>query len=182
MGWNWLDGVVAGIVAFSVLTAALKGFVRELIALAAVVAGLVIAALGYQRASIWFDDLTRSHEVALGLGFLALFVAVLVLGALVSALAKKLIQRAGVQWFDRFLGGVFGLVRGVIIASILLMTMLAFGMKPQAVESSTFAPYVATGARVIVSMMPRDLKAQFKEGFEKFRQVLADKDKKAIKN
>ena len=116
------------------------------------------------------------------LAFLALFVAVLILGALVSGLAKKLIQKAGLQWFDRFLGGVFGLVRGVIIASILLMTMLAFGMKPQAVESSALAPYVSTGARVIVNLMPRDLKAQFKEGFEKFRQVLADKDKKAIKN
>ncbi len=182
MGWNWLDGVLGAIVVFSVLTATLRGFVRELIALAAVLAGLVVAAVGYHRASVWFDDLTRSHEVALGLAFLALFVAVLILGALISALAKKLIQKAGLQWFDRFLGGVFGLVRGVIIASILLMTMLAFGMKPQAVESSALAPYVASGARAIVSLMPRDLKAQFKEGFEKFRQVLADKDKKAIKN
>lgn len=182
MGWNWLDGVLAAIVLFSVLTAIFKGFVRELIALAAVLAGLLVAALGYHRASVWFDDLTRSHEVALGLAFLALFIVMLLLGALVSALAKKLIQKAGLQWFDRFLGGVFGLVRGVIVASILLMAMLAFGIKPQALETSALAPFVATGARVIVNLMPVELRVQFKDGFEKFRLMLAEKDKKVIKN
>ena len=63
--WNWLDWVLAVIVVASVVAAILKGFVRELIALAALVAALGVAALGYPGASLWFDDLTRSHEVAL---------------------------------------------------------------------------------------------------------------------
>ncbi|MCX6376723.1 MAG: CvpA family protein [Armatimonadetes bacterium] len=106
--WNWLDWILAAVVVVSVVAAIMKGFVRELISLASVLAGLVIAALGYQRAALWFDDLTRSHNVALGLGFLVLFVGTLLVGALVSGLARKLIQKAGLQSFDRFLGGVFG--------------------------------------------------------------------------
>src|SRR3990172_6230635 len=134
--WNWLDWVLAVIVVASVVAAILKGFVRELIALAALVAALGVAALGYPGASLWFDDLTRSHEVALGLGFLTLFVGTLILGALVSALAKRLIKTAGLQWFDRFLGGIFGLLRGVVVDCILLMTLLAFNMKPEAIQRS----------------------------------------------
>jgi len=179
---NWLDWILAAVVVVSVVAAILKGFLRELISLASVVAGLVIAALGYQRAALWFDDLTRSHDVALGLGFLALFVGTLLVGALVSVLARKLIQKAGLQWFDRFLGGVFGLVRGVLVDCILLMVLVAFAIKAEAVQKSMLAPYVTTGARVIALAMPADLKAEFKAGFDKFRQRLIQTDKKATGN
>jgi len=182
MEWNWLDWTLAIIALVSVAAAMWEGFVRELISIAALVAGLVIAALGYRRAAIWFDDLTRSHEVALGLGFLALFFATLIVGALVSILGKKLVQKAGLAWFDRFLGGLFGLLRAVVICSILLMVLVAFSIKVEAVERSTLAPYVVVGARALVAVMPSDLKAQFQDGFEKFRQALIEKDKKVIKN
>ncbi len=180
--WNWLDWTLTGVVVASVVAAILKGFIRELISLAAVVAGLVIAALAYHRTAAWFEDLTRSREIALGAGFLALFVATLLVGALVSALAKKLIKAAGVQWFDRFLGGVFGLIRGVVIDCILLMVLVAFAIKPEAVRHSAMAPYVATGARLIAAPMPHELKEQFRGGFEKFRQALIQSDKNAMKN
>ncbi len=180
--WNWLDWILATVVVASVVAAAWKGFIRELISLASVVAGLVIAALAYPRAALWFEDLTRSHEVALGVGFLALFVATLVVGLLVSALADKLIRTAGLKWFDRFLGGVFGLVRGIVVDCIVLMAMVAFSIKPEAAQQSLLAPYVATGARVVAVAMPRELKAQFGAGLGKFRQALIQNDKQAANN
>jgi membrane protein required for colicin V production len=182
MGWNWLDWLLAMIIILSMATAVLKGFVRELISLASVVAGLVVAALGYRRAAFWFDDLTRSHEVALGLGFLGLFVGVLILGALVSIMAKRLIQKGGLQGFDRFLGACFGLIRGVVIGCIILMTMLAFSIKTESVQKSALAPYTAAGAGIIIAAMPEDMQTQFQGGFEKFRKALIENDKKAIKN
>jgi len=176
--WNWLDWILAAIAVASIVTAMLKGFVRELISLAAVVVGLVVAALGYWRVAPWFEDLTKSHEIALGLGFLSLFLATLIVGALVSHLALKLIKAAGVEWFDRFLGGVFGLVRGVLVDCVLLLALVTFAIKPQAVEQSSLAPYVTSGARVLALVMPRSLKAQFQQGFEKFRLDLIQSDKK----
>src|SRR5512135_2309197 len=102
VAWNWLDWVLIGIVIASTAAAAVKGFIRELIALATLVAALVIAAVGYPRASFWFDDLTKSHAVALGAGFLALFLGTMIIGAFVAVAAKKLVQTAGLQMFDRF--------------------------------------------------------------------------------
>ena len=180
--WNWLDWVLTAIVVASVAAAVIKGFIRELISLATVVAALVIAALGYTGAAVWFEDLTKSHAVALGLGFLVLFLGTLVVGAFASAASKKLIQTVGLQAFDRFLGGCFGLVRGIAIDCVLLMVMLAFSIKTDSVQQSVLAPFVGAGARVIVLAMPRDLKANFAEGFEKFRQALAEHDKNATKN
>lgn len=178
--WNWLDWILAAILVLSVVAAILKGFVRELIALAALVAAVVVAAAGYRLAAIWFEDLAKSHEIALGLGFLSLFIGTLLVGALVEALAKKLIQKANLQWFDRFLGGIFGLVRGVAIDCVLLVGMVAFSIKPAAVTQSSLGPYLAAGASVMASAMPRDLRQQFREGFQKFRDALAASDKKAL--
>lgn len=179
--WNWLDTLLASIVLVSVAVAATKGFVRELISLAAAVAGLVIAAIGYQRVGRGFEDLTRSREVALAAGFLALFLGTLMLGALLSAASRKLVKVAGIERADRLLGGAFGLVRGLVVDCVLLMTLVAFEVKPEAVQRSVLAPYVATGARAVALAMPADLKQQFRNGFEKFKQALIRGNKKAIR-
>jgi membrane protein required for colicin V production len=175
--WNWLDCILAAIVLASVVTAIMKGFVRELISLGSVVLGLGVAAFGYPRAALWFDDITKSHEIALGLGFLVLFLGALLLGALVGMVAHKLIKTAGIQWFDRFLGGIFGLVRGVLVDAILLMVFVAFAIKPEAVGQSFLAPYVTTGARAVALIMPGNLRAQFHVGFEKFRDEVIQTDR-----
>ena len=41
------------------------------------------------------------------------------------------------------------------------MVMLAFAIKPDAVQQSALAPYVTTGTRVIALVMPANLRAQF---------------------
>ena len=180
--WNWLDWTFAAIVVVSVVAAIMKGFIRELVSLASLLIGLVVAAVAYPRAALWFEDLTKSHEIALGLGFLVLFLGTLLLGSLLSLLLRKLIKSAGIQWFDRFLGAVFGLVRGVLVNCILLFVLLAFAIKPEAVQQSSLAPYVTAGANIISLAMPGNLKSQFRLGFEKFRDTLIQKDRKAIKN
>lgn len=172
--WNWVDWALAIIIVLSIIPAVRKGFVRELISLASVVVGLVVAALEYPRAAAWYEDLTKSHEVALAAGFLTIFIAVLVAGAIVSLIARLLIRTAGVEWFDRFLGGIFGFIRGVIIDSILLMILMAFAIKPQAVSRSYLAPYISTGARAIAFIMPQNLRNHFYSGFEKFRQAIME--------
>jgi len=83
----------------------------------------------------------------------------------------------GIQWFDRFLGGIFGLVRGVLVDAILLMILMAFSIKPDALRQSSLAPYVTTGARAIALIMPGNLRAQFHLGFEKFHDELIQTDK-----
>lgn len=182
VNWNWLDWVLAGIVLVSVVTAILKGFLAELISLASVVVGVVVAVLYYGRFAPWFEDLTRSHAVALGLSFLLLFFGTLAVGALASVLARKVIEAAELQWFDRFLGGIFGLVRGTLVDSVLLLILMAFSIKGEAVQHSMLAPYITSGSRVMAMMMPREIKDDFQAGFEKFRQALTQADKKASEN
>ena len=161
MEWNWLDWTLAAIALVSVAAAIWEGLVRELISIASLVAGLALAVLGYRQAGNWFRSMTDVPEVALGLGFLALFFGTLIAGVLVAFLARKLIQKSGLQWFDRFLGGLFGLVRGFAICSVLLMAMVAFSIRTSAVQDSTLAPYVVMGARAVGALMPGEIQTTF---------------------
>ncbi|MGH9351272.1 MAG: CvpA family protein [Terriglobia bacterium] len=180
--WNWVDWLLAIIILLSIVFAAKKGFVRELISLAAVVVGLIVAAIEYRRAAAWFEDLTKSHQVALAFGFLSVFILILIAGAVASVLARLLVKTAGIEWFDRFMGAVFGLIRGVVVDSILLMILMAFSIKPAAVSQSQLAPYVSAGARAIAVVMPKDLKDDFYAGFAKFRQDVIQESNGVSKN
>lgn len=179
MGWNWLDGALLGIVAISIVAAMWEGLIREVISLASVVVGVAAAALEYQRAAGWFRGVTDSPEVAKGMGFLALFFGIVVAGALIAYLLRSIVQKVGLGWFDRFLGGLFGLVRGFVICSVLLLAMVAFSIKTAVVQNSTLAPYVLLCARVVAAGLPRELSLQFQTGLERFRKALIERDKKA---
>jgi membrane protein required for colicin V production len=179
--WNWLDWTLTIIVVASVAGAILKGFVRELIGLASLVAGVGVAVAGYRWAAAWFADLTPTPEIAQGAAFLALFVLVLILGAVVSFVAKKLVKAAGLQLFDRILGGLFGLMRGVGIIAVLLMVMMTFGIKTETVHQSVLAPYAANLARPLAGIMPQDFRTQFQGGLDKLKQALIRQDQRGNK-
>jgi len=178
--WNWVDWVLATIVLVSVLTALWKGFVAELVALASAITGLVIAAFNYERLAPLLQGFTRNRGVALGVSFLLLFAAVMLIGALISVLAKKLIKKVQLQWFDRFLGGIFGLARGVLVDCIVLLVLTTFAIQQGAVEKSALAPYFIAGSRVVALALPGKLRREFRAGFEKFRRELNQTDKKTI--
>ncbi len=178
--WNWLDWVLAAIVLVSIISAIFKGFVAELISLASVAAGVGVAALNYERLAPCLEDLARSRAIALGLSFLLLFLGTLLIGAVIATLARKLVQQAELQWFDRFLGGVFGLVRGIVVDCVLLLILMAFTIKADAVRQSTLAPFITSGSQVLAMVMPKEVKKDFQAGFENFRRTLHHAVKKTL--
>ncbi len=178
--WNWLDWVLVIIIVLSALTAIRKGFVAELISLASAIAALIIAALNYERLAPLLAGFTRSRGVALGVSFILIFFAVMVTGALIAVIAGKLIRKVQLQWFDRFLGGIFGLARGLLVDCVLLLVMMTFAIQQAAMEKSVLAPYFVTGSRVIALAMPRNMRNGFLTGFDAFKKVLGEADRKAM--
>ncbi len=50
--------------------------------------------------------------------FIALFVAVMIVGVIVNYLLAGLLKKAGLRTSDRMVGGVFGMVRGVLVVAL----------------------------------------------------------------
>ena len=176
--WNWLDWVLALIIFFSALSGLSEGFTRGLIGLASLVVGLAVAAAGYRGLGGGLGSVIHSHALAYGVAFLILFFLVVLVGAVISSLAARLLKTAGLTAFDRFLGLFFGLLRGVIFDAAVLMVLLAFGLKLEAVRRSRLAPPVTQGSRAMAALMPADLRSEFDAGLDQLKNGLANAEKR----
>ncbi len=174
---TWLDFLLIGLVVLSTGISVWRGFLRETASLISIIAALAAAATGYEWAGRAFEGLTQNQEIARGIGFLLLFFGVLVLGSVIAILLRKLVKKAHMAGYDRFFGGVFGLLRGVLVGSVLLLAMLAFKIKSDTTKKSLLTPYFLAGAWAVALVMPEDVKTKFQEGYDKFREIVAEPEK-----
>jgi membrane protein required for colicin V production len=109
------DWIAVCIVGLSTLFAFFRGVIRELVALVAWVAGLVCAILFTPIVGAMLPDVFGHPAIRYVLAFTLILVAALLLGALVAWPLSKAVRAAGLGFVDRFLGSIFGLVRGVLL-------------------------------------------------------------------
>ncbi len=177
--WTVLDFVFAGIILLSTVLACFKGLTRELLSLGALIAGFVAAAFYYPLAGAWFKDFTSSVTVASFIGFMVILLGCLIAGALLAYVAKRFIKMASLDWADRLLGAIFGLLRGWALSSIIVLALIAFPIRENRLARSVLGPYLLAGARAAVLLVPQDLKDKFYDGYRKALDTLNQGQKKA---
>ncbi len=159
--WTLVDFIFAAIILFSTGFALIKGFAREIIRLSALIGGFFLASFYYPVVSGWLTGIV-STEVAAGLiSFIAIFISSLLIGAVVMFFINRFLKMTSLQWIDRLLGAVFGLVRGWAVASIMALALVAFPVYQDTMARSRFAPYLLAGARAAVLLVPQELKDKF---------------------
>ena len=164
---NWLDAVLFLILLLSTVSAARKGFSREVIGIAAAVIGLICGIWFYGLAGAFLLPYVSSPQVAYFLGFFIVFISFVVFGMIVSAMIHRFMKTVGLSWFDRLLGAVFGLARGTLVAMAVITAFVAFApavaadSAPKSVADSHIAPYIVTGSNFLVAIAPRELKDSF---------------------
>ncbi len=153
------------IVGFSTLVSLWRGFVKEALSLTAWVAAFVVAAMMTDRLALMLADYVSNPTGRFILAYILLFVATLVLGALLNSMAAQVIQATGLGGLDRLLGTAFGLVRGLIV--IVVITFVARELAPaeseRTIRESQLMPYVnvvVDRAREWFDEIPSDLKPQ----------------------
>lgn len=165
MKFSILDFVILAILAYSIVRAAMRGFVREVYIVMAVLIGSILAAWLYRPTGNLFKDVVRTENVALFLGFSLIFLGTLLGGAVITWLITKFMKLAKLQWADRLLGAAFGFIRGWMIGAVILLALTAFEVQTERVRNSQLAPYFLAGSRAIAVITPYELKAKFLVGY-----------------
>ncbi len=168
--WTFLDFLFAVIILVSTISALMKGLVREIISLVSLIAGFVLAVLYYRIPASWLAEFSRTEAVADLLGFLIIFVGIILIGAIAAFLVNRFVKAASLKWIDRTLGAIFGLLRGWVISSILVVALIAFPVRENLMARSFLAPFLLAGARTAVLMVPQGLKEKFNEQYKKVLQ------------
>jgi membrane protein required for colicin V production len=109
------DWILVAVVGLSMLFAFFRGVTRELIALVAWVLGFVAAVALTPLLGGMLPEFGGNPVFRYLLAFCIVFIACLLLGALVAWPLASVIHKAGLGFVDRFLGAVFGAARGVVL-------------------------------------------------------------------
>lgn len=117
----WIDFVLLGIVALSVLLGLWRGFVREALSLIAWVSAFWVGMRFSPMVAVGFSDYISLAPLRTGLAFAALFLATLVIVGLINWLIVRLVRAAGFGFADRLAGMVFGAGRGVVLVSVAVL-------------------------------------------------------------
>lgn len=179
---NWLDIVLILIVGLSVIGGFAAGFARVGIGLISVIAGVLFGIWFYGTAGSLLADFVSSKAIADFLGFVIVFALCLILGGLIGKALGALFKWAGLSWFDRFAGGAFGLLRGLLTGVALVLALVAFSPKPppRAVVNSHYAPYFLEAANVCTALAPRELKDAFYTSYEKVKEIWGQISKRRL--
>jgi membrane protein required for colicin V production len=164
-GFTAVDWTIVLVLIASIAISWRNGFVREVMGLASVLVGLLLAAWLYRRVAPLFKDVVKTENLALFLGFSVIFLVTLLAGVLIIWLITKFKKFARLEWADRLLGAAFGFIRGWVICSVILLGLTAFEVQTERVRNSELAPYFLPGSRVMAVMTPYELKAKFLVGY-----------------
>jgi membrane protein required for colicin V production len=163
--FSLLDWLIVAVLVYSVVMSWFKGFVREVLGLITVVAGILLATWFYRGVGALFKDVVRTENIALFFGFSLIFLVTLLAGFIAIWLATRFMKFAKLQWADRLLGAAFGFIRGWMVCAAILLGLTAFEIQTERLKNSVLAPYFLPGSRVIAIMTPYEVKAKFLVGY-----------------
>jgi membrane protein required for colicin V production len=166
-----IDWLILVVLLVSVLSAAKKGFFLEVFSLAGVVVGLLLASWNYQKLLPWATRWIHNLPVAEALCFLAIALGVMLVAGLIGRLIRWSVHSVGLGWADRFIGALFGLVKGCVLVTIAVLVVAAFLPQATWFRQSRLAPYFLTAAHQASVVTPSELGERIRQGVDLIRNA-----------
>ena len=169
-----VDGIILTVLVVSVLVSFVRGFSREFMSLATwIVAILVTLFLSRQFATLLPKDTIESVTARLSISAITLFIGCLMLGGLINYLFQLIHSGNEIGWLNRTAGVLFGLGRGVVIVSMVVLGAHLFPGMQQEVwwQESRLLPNFDKFAASIHKGLPLELANHFDFGIDARRSA-----------
>ena len=152
---NWLDIVIILVIAFFVVSAFQTGLIREVVTLVSVVVGVIAAGLFYDNLARDVLSFIEDDDVARVVGFLVLLGAVYLAGQLIAIMLKQTASILLLGWVDHIGGGLFGLLKGLVVVEVLIIAFVTFdvGLR-DSIDGSALASVFLDARSVVLFVLP----------------------------
>jgi membrane protein required for colicin V production len=113
------------LMALLVIRCALRGFIGEIMAMAAFILGLLASLFFYKNGGLFIREKFMPGTKILPevLAFIALFFIVFILVKILERMLKDIVDRISLGGVDRFLGILLGLAEGIVVTGLLLFVL-----------------------------------------------------------
>jgi membrane protein required for colicin V production len=174
--FNALDLLIIGSIAASLLVSVLRGGMREVASIVALVAGFYLAASFYALGSEHIFRITSHQEVNDTISFLVIFMFVGGLASYAGGQITEIIKKAKLWGWNLMFGVILGGIRGILVACFIVYALLV--MLPH--DSSTFTksvlfPYAAIVSERLAPVGPKSFREDFNRKLSHYRKAAAKK-------
>ena len=154
---NGFDLALVAVVGLSALFAFVRGVIRELVALATWVIGVVLAIAYAGTLAGLLPGLEAAPVAKEAIAFAAILLAVLIAGAAVSRMLAGVVRTIGLGFVDRTLGAAFGVARGVLVVVVFaLVAGVTTLPKRDWWQNSTLGQPLGEAALALKPYLPRE--------------------------
>ncbi len=154
---NWADYAILAILGLSMLMGLWRGFIGEVLALVIWACAFWFAWLLGPQLAEQLSDKVPTPSVRIMIAYVLCFVAVLVVGAIVAYILRKLVEGSGLSGSDRLLGMVFGLLRGLALVVLVVFVSAAMFRRDPWWHESRLLPTFEVGADWLAAHVPPEV-------------------------
>ncbi len=159
---NPFDIIIIVILGYSLVRGVFRGLVKEVSSIVGVLGGFYAAFTYYTMLAKLLSGLIKEPAYLNILSFLIIFCSVLIIVGVLGIIIKYLLNIAFLGWIDRIGGVGFGLVKGVLIVSILFISLTAFLPKGSPfLKNSMLAPHVSWVSEKMAKVVSKEMKQDF---------------------
>jgi len=152
---HWFDiGIIIALILSGVWSFC-RGLTRELLSLLGLAAASVLSVRGYLYGANLLAPFIALEWVRQAVSFALIFLAVMAVAMVCSTLLRLVIRSVGLSVLDRLLGGLFGLAKVVLVASVLLIMASKFfpPVTAQLAADSILAPLLFRSATFLETFL-----------------------------
>jgi membrane protein required for colicin V production len=153
-----VDYIILAIIIISAVMGVIRGLLRESIAVITWFLGIVLAWSFASTLEPHLGGVLVGSPLRIWAARIIIFVGVLLLGGAVATVLGHYVRVSMFAGMDRFLGGVFGIVRGIVIVGAFTIVVQALRMDEDvAWKRSRLLPYAASVADALRGVVGENL-------------------------
>ena len=156
---SYLDLAVLGIVLVSALLSMMRGFTREVLAIASWAAAAAAAYYFYPMVMPYLTPYIHKEVIAQAAAAAIVFFVTLIVVSLFTVRLSDAILDSKIGALDRSLGFVFGVARGFLLAVVafaIFNWLVSEKQQPEWVKNARTRPVLTETANRIVTLLPSD--------------------------
>ena len=146
LGLNLTDWSILVILIASGVISLSRGFTKEFLSLFLWLAAFVAAISLEFLATPKINEYIGNEEVSKIISYIVVFIIFIFLGGILITFISKLIKWSGASGFDKFLGVLFGLTRGLVVIFVIFLLLPSSLKSTDLIINSKITPIIQTYA------------------------------------
>ena len=142
LGLNFADWFILVVLIASGLISFSRGFAKEFLSLFLWIAAFIAAISLEFLATPKIDEYIGNPEISKILSYIVVFVIFIFVGGMLIKFISKLIKWSGASGFDRFLGVIFGLIRGLVVLFVIFLLLPSSLKTTDLISNSKITPVI----------------------------------------